>query len=221
MNKIIEQIEKESLIAIMRGVPDDKCVKVAEAIINGGVKILEVAFNPSDPDTIQKTTKIIRDIKNAFGDQIMIGAGTVIYEEYVKAAYECGAEFIYSPDTDTDIIRLTKELGLVSIPGAITPTECKQALKAGADIIKLFPTTEADLGYILNITRPLSHMKFVCTGGVNPDTIEKFLSVGAIGLGTGISIIRPDLVESENYTEITNLAKKHVEIIKNFKENNK
>ena len=219
MNKIINTIEKESLIAIMRGVPDDKCLKVAKAIIDGGVKILEVAFNPSDPDTIQKTSKIIRDIKNEFGDNILIGAGTVIYEDYLVAAYESGAEFIYSPDTDADIIRLTKKLGLVSIPGAITPTECKQALKAGADIIKLFPTTENDLGYIVNISRPLSHMKFICTGGVNLDTIEKFLSIGAIGLGTGISIIRPDLVESDNYQEIANLAKKHVDIIKEFKEN--
>ncbi len=217
MNNVIELIEKESLIAIMRGVPEDKCIQVARAVIKGGVKILEVAFDPSDPDTIQKTTKIIRNIKNELGDSVTIGAGTVIYEEYLMAAYESGAQFIYSPDTDTDIIRLTKKLGLVSIPGAITPTECKQALKAGADIIKLFPTTEADLGYIVNISRPLSHMKFICTGGVNLDTIEKFLSVGAIGLGTGISIIRPDLVDNEDYNEITNLAKKHVDTISWYK----
>lgn len=219
MNKqeLIQLIEQEGLIAIIRGIEEEKCIKIAKALIDGGVKILEVAFNPSDNTTIETTAHIIKRIKETYKDQLTVGAGTVIYEEYLKAAYEAGAEFIYSPDTDTDIIKMTNEFGLVSIPGAITPTECKTAMKAGADIIKLFPTTENDLGYIVNITRPLSHMKFVCTGGVNLDTIEKFLSAGAIGVGTGISIIKPELVENEDYEEMTNLARKHVEIIKNFK----
>ena len=111
-------------------------------------------------------------------------------------------------------IRLTKKLGLVSIPGALTPSECKTAYKNGADIIKLFPATVDKIDYIINITRPLSHIPFICTGGTNENTIEAFIKAGATGVGTGLSILKPELIESENYAEITRLARLHVDRIK-------
>ena len=110
-----------------------------------------------------------------------------------------------------DIIRLTKKLGLISIPGALTPTEAMTAYRAGADIVKLFPITKDDLGYLVNITRPLSHIPFLCTGGVNPDTVGSFFTAGACAVGTGISILKPDLIAAKNYEAITRLAAIHVE----------
>ena len=163
---------------------------------------------------MQKTTALIKEVKDKLGDKMTVGAGTVICEEYLVAAYNAGAEFIFSPDTDVDIIRLTKKLGLVSIPGALTPSECKTAYKNGADIIKLFPATVDKIDYIINITRPLSHIPFICTGGTNENTIEAFIKAGATGVGTGLSILKPELIESENYAEITRLARLHVDRIK-------
>ena len=208
-----EIIKKEGLIVIFRGVELCKMEKTLNALYDGGVRIIEIAFNPSDSETIAKTTDLIKEARRVMGDKILIGAGTVICEEYVVAAYEAGVDFIFSPDTDLDVIRLTKKLGMVSIPGALTPTECKIAFKNGADIIKLFPSTINDIDYITGITRPLSHIPFICVGGTNENTIEAFIKAGAKGVGTGISILKPDLIEKEDYTEITRLAKLHIDKI--------
>lgn len=209
-----EIIEKEGLIVIFRGVPLEKIEKTVKALYEGGVRIIEIAFNPSDSDTINKTTALIKEARRVMGDKILIGAGTVINEEYVVAAYDAGVDFIFSPDTDVDVIRLTKKLGLVSIPGALTPTECKTAFKNGADIIKLFPATINDIDYITGITRPLSYIPFICVGGTTENTIEAFIKAGAKGVGTGISILKPELIEKDNYAEIIRLAKLHIDKIK-------
>ena len=206
-------IKEHGLIVIFRGVELSKIPAVAKALYDGGARIVEVAFNPSDCDTVKKTTDIIKKIYETMGDKLMVGAGTVISKEYVDAAYNAGAKFIFSPNTDTEIIRYTKELGLVSIPGAFTPSEVMTAYNAGADIIKMFPITKDDIGYLVNITRPLSHIPFICVGGTNPDTIEAFIKAGAKGVGTGISILKPELIEKEDYAEITSLTKQHLEKI--------
>lgn len=213
MNRV-EIIKKEGLIVIFRGVGIEKIAKTAQALYDGGVKIIEIAFEPSDSKTAIKTAELIKEVKNKLGNKMLIGAGTVISNEYLDAAYEAGAEFIFSPDTDVDIIKRTKKLGLVSIPGAFTPTECKTAYKTGADIIKLFPTTIDDINYILNITRPLSNIPFICVGGINENTIASFIKAGAVGVGTGISILKPELIEHENYSEITRLVKLHTDRIR-------
>lgn len=209
-----EIIEREGLVVIFRGVPFEKIENTVKALYEGGVRIIEIAFNPSDADTINKTTALIKEARRVMGDKMLIGAGTVICEKYVVSAYEAGVDFIFSPDTDIDVIRLTKSLGLVSIPGALTPTECKTAYKNGADIVKLFPATINDIDYIVGITRPLSHIPFICVGGTNEDTIKAFIKAGAKGVGTGISILKPELIANDDYAEITRLAKLHLDRIK-------
>lgn len=218
MNELIKLIEQEGLVVIMRGVDPERSVKVAEALVKGGVKLLEVTFDPSDPDTAEKTAGVITRLSKEFDGKLIMGAGTVIRPEYVKAAKNAGAKYIISPNVDPEIIRLTKELGMLSMPGAYTPSECMNALNAGADIVKLFPTTVQDIGYIINISRPLSHMKFLCTGGVTDENAAvKFLEAGASAVGTGLSVINPEMVKNEDYDGITELARRHVDAIKAFK----
>lgn len=213
MNDII----KEGLIIIFRGVPEEKLVRTIQAVYDGGGRIMEIAFDPSDKNTIEKTSRLIKIAVDAFGDKIMVGAGTVINTEFVVAAYNAGAKFIFSPTVNLDVIHLTKKLGMISIPGAFTPTECATAYDNGADIIKLFPVTKDDLGYIVNIARPLSHIPFICVGGTNVDTIKGFMESGAVGVGTGISILDKESIEKEDYDNITRLTKLHVEQVKKFK----
>lgn len=215
MNKFIKD---HGLIVIMRGVELEKASDVAKALYDGGARVIEVAFNPSDPDTVAKTTAIIKKIYQTLGDKILVGAGTVISPEYVIAAAEAGAKFIFSPNTDIEVIKKTKELGLVSIPGALTPSEVMSAYNAGADLIKLFPITKKDVDYVIGITRPLSHVPFICVGGVDLDTIELYIKAGALGVGTGISILKPELLEAQDYDAITNLTAKHLEIINKAKQ---
>ena len=201
------------LIVIFRGVDLEKIPAVCNALYDGGARIVEVAFNPSDSDTINKTTAIIKKIYETMGNKLMVGAGTVISKEFADAAYNAGAKFIFSPNSDVEVIKHTKKLGLVSIPGAFTPSEVMTAYNAGADIIKMFPITKDDIGYLINIMRPLSHIPFICVGGTNPDTIETFIKAGAKGVGTGISILKPELIENGDYDEITNLTRIHLEKI--------
>ena len=215
MNKFIED---HGLIVIFRGVDIDKIEDTVKAVYDGGARVVEVAFNPSDPDTINKTTAIIKKIREVLGEKIMVGAGTVISTEFVNAAYEAGAKFIFSPNTDVEVIKLTKKLGLVSIPGSLTPSEMMTAYQAGADLIKLFPITKNDLDYVVGITRPLSHIPFLCVGGTNLDTIECFIKAGAKGVGTGISILKPELIQSGDFKEITRLTQLHLEKIKQARE---
>ena len=203
-------IRKAGLVPVVVIEDADKAVPTAKALYAGGVRVMETTFNPSDPDTIEKTKKTIEILRNT-ADDLLVGAGTVIDEAYAVAAYEAGAKFILSPDTNPDIIRLTKKLGMLSIPGAYTPSEVMSAWRAGADMVKMFPITKDDIGYLINITRPLSHIPFLCTGGVNPDTIGSFFEAGASAVGTGISILKQELTAAHDYDAITALAKLHIE----------
>ncbi len=206
-------IEKEKLIVIFRGVKKEQLDKLLLALYRGGVRVIEIAYNHSDPDTIVKTCDLIRTAKEIMHDKMMIGAGTVLSEKMVVEAHKAGAEFIFSPNVNVDVIKLTKELGLISIPGAMTPSECMTAYDAGADVIKMFPITLNEVDYLKNIMRPLSHIPFICVGGVSIEAIPAYMEAGAIGVGTGISILKPELLETENYNEIEKLARKHIEAL--------
>ena len=210
MNKFIEE---HGLITIIRNIELVQIPNVVNALYDGGARVVEVAFNPSDPNTIEKTTAIIRRINEVMGDKLMVGAGTVISEEFLNAAFDAKEKFIFSPNTDIEIIKKTKEWGMISIPGALTPSEIMKAYNAGADLIKLFPITKNEIDYVINVTRPLSHIPFICVGGTNIDTIELFIKAGAKGVGTGISILKPELIDTNNYSEIAKLTKQHLEKI--------
>ena len=209
-------IEKEKLIVIFRGVKKEQMPKLLPVLYRAGVRIIEIAYNHRDSKTIETTCELIKTAKEIMGDKMMVGAGTVLNKKMVVEAYKAGAEFIFSPNVNTDVIKLTKELGLISIPGAYTPTECMTAYDAGADVIKMFPITLNDVDYIKNIMRPLSHVPFICVGGVSVEAIPAYMEAGAIGVGTGISILKPELLEAEKYDEIEKLAKAHVDVLKQY-----
>ena len=214
MSKLITDA---GLILILRNFPENKLCQLIPRMVRAGVKAVEVAFNPSLDDTAETTCGMMKKIIELSEGKMIVGAGTILYPQWVKAAKDAGCQFIFSPNTDTEIIKLTKELGMISIPGAYTPSEVMTAHNAGADLIKLFPITVNEIGYFKNIKGPLSHIKYVLTGGVNPDTIVPFLEAGAVGLGMGISILKPELVATDDFDEIERLARLHVEIIENFR----
>ncbi len=206
-------IEKEKLIVIFRGVKKEQLPKLLPALYEGGVRIIEIAFNHSDIDTVKTTCELIREAKRIMGEKMFVGAGTVISKALAEEAHSAGAEFIFSPNVNVDVIKRTKQLGMLSIPGAYTPSEIMTAYDAGADVIKLFPITVNEVGYVKNITRPLSHVPFICVGGVSPEAIPLYMEAGAIGVGTGISILKPELLEANDYESITELAKAHIKAL--------
>lgn len=213
MHDFLSVLRKERFIAIARGIAACDIAKVTEALYEGGVRFFEITFNPSRPETAEETALSIREAIKAAGAGMAIGAGTVICREYLEAAFQAGAGYIISPDTDEEIIKRTKELGLYSIPGAYTPTEIKAAYKAGADVVKLFPITVNEIPYLKNISAPLPHIPFLTTGGVNPDTAAAFIEAGAVAVAAGASVVKPDLVRNGDFAEITRLAALHVKAV--------
>lgn len=213
--EVKEAILKEQIVVILRRVPIDKIGKLAQALVAGGIRLLEVTFDQVDPDPIGTYQASIRAIREAVGNQLTLGSGTTLTAEQVDAAQAVGAQFIISPNADEDVIRRTKELGMVSIPGAMTPTEICQAYKWGADIVKLFPADDLGYHYIWNIRGPITHIPLMATGGVNAETIPLYFKQGIQAVGTGGSIVKRDLLEAEDYDAIRELAKKHVDAIRN------
>ena len=211
---IIRKIDQEKLIAIVRGIAPEKCVRFADAIYEGGFRLMEITFNLKDPSSWQQTADAIKACCDKYEGRMDFGAGTVVSTELAEMAAAGGAKFIVSPDTNPAVIKRTVELGMVSLPGALTPSEVLTAHFAGADFVKLFPITKNDIGYLKNVTSPLSHIPFICTGGVDPETIPLFFEAGVSGVGTGASIFRPDLVRTLDLPAVTALAQRHVAAVR-------
>ena len=169
----LDFISQNKVITICRRVYGEDLLKLADALYAGGIKMIEVTFDQADPDCIEKTGECIRALCDRFGDKMMFGAGTVLNAEQVEAAAKAGARYIISPNVDADVIAKTKELGLVSMPGAMTPSEILTAHKLGADIVKLFPAGYLGFGYIKDILGPISHVKLCATGGVTEAVLRR------------------------------------------------
>lgn len=205
---VIKKIMENKIIAIVRGVEPEKTVKVAKALSDGGITLVEVTFNQKNPALFKDTVTAIKAIKTNC-PEICVGAGTVLSKEQVDLALSAGAEYIISPDTDDEVIKYTVEKGLVSLPGAYTATEVKKAHQAGADFVKLFPCSDAH--YLKALKAPLSHIKFLAVGGVNVDNASEFIKAGAVGVGVGSSLVKKDWVDGGEFEKITQIAKKFVE----------
>ena len=206
--QVIQKVLDEKIIAIVRGVEVEKAVKAAEALYAGGIKLVEITFNQKDPASWCKTAEAIRQIKEKMDDKMLVGAGTVTSPELVQMAADAGAAYIISPDTDVAVIAKTRELGLVSMPGAYTATEAKQAHVAGADFVKLFPCIEGAPAYLKALCAPFNHIRFLAVGGVNADNAADFMKAGAVGVGVGGSLVNKKWVDAGEYDRITEEAKR-------------
>ena len=209
----MELIRKHRFIGILRHIPGELALKTVKAMYDGGIRIFEVTFDPSHPELARQTGDVIRQLRSAFGSDVSVGCGTAVDVHYAKIAAESGAEFIVSPCSDPEVIRYTKDQGLISIPGAYTPTEIQQAYRWGADIVKIFPILPDGLPYLKNVISPMSHIPFMVTGGINPTTIRSFLDTGAVAVAAGATIATRDLALSGDFETIRLNAKKHVDAI--------
>lgn len=212
MNKqeLIARIAREKLIVIVRGIGTEAIIPLAEAMYRGGVRVLEITYAADGSIPEEETARAIRMLKEHFGDRMSIGAGTVLSEHQVELTHAAGGEFIISPDTNPDVIARTASLGLVSIPGALTPTEAQNAHRAGADFVKLFPITSLGPAYVKAVRAPLSHIRFLAVGGVDEKNMKDYLRAGICGFGIGSNLVKKDLIEAGDFDGITALTKNFV-----------
>ena len=204
---VIRDIEENKIIVVMRGFTTEQLVHSVAAMEKGGVKLVEVTFDQSGVVSDDTIASHIRTLKENFEGRVRIGVGTVMSEEQVELAYKAGAEFILSPDCYDKVVKKTRELGMVSIPGVFTPTEAANAHRYGADFVKLFPNSEIKLSYLKNLIAPLSHIKFLAFGGVNHETMMDYLDAGAKGIGVATAILNREAIFAGDYEEITRRAR--------------
>ena len=178
----LAHILKYKIIAIIRGMKPEDVMQVAAALYEGGVRTLEVTLN--SPNALP----LIQQLASTMSDKILVGAGTVLDAAEAQACIEAGARFIISPIVDVATIKKTKELGVVSMPGAYTATEIVLAHRAGADIIKVFPAS-VGAAYIKDLRGPLSHIPMMPTGGVTIENIHEFKTAGAVAYGIGSALV--------------------------------
>lgn len=211
MEKTVKQIEENKIIVIVRGVEREKLIPLVKAMYDGGIRLVECTYDASGKISDQEIASNIKMLCDYFKDKMIIGAGTVLTENQVKLTAEAGGKFIISPDTNLEIIDFTKKCGLVSIPGALTPSEVAAAVRYGADFVKVFPVDLFGSKYIKTLKAPLSHAKLLAVNGITGENMGEYLSAGAVGVGVGSGIVNKKMIENNDFAGITKLAKEYTE----------
>lgn len=205
MNMILES----KIVAIVRGISSDKIINTVQALKDGGIVCVEVTFDAKSEEKSKDTLKSISMIKEHFGDSIAVGAGTVLTQRNVQQAAEAGAQYMISPNTCEAVIKETKRLGLISIPGAATPTEIINAYDMGADIVKLFPAATLGLAYVKALMGPISHIPITAVGGINAQNANDFINAGCVGVSVGGNLVNKKLIEAGDFEAIKRLAQEY------------
>ena len=205
---ISARIIELGLVAIIRTPTRELVIPVCEALINGGLLVVEVTM------TVPDALAALREMGEKFGSRALVGAGTILNAQQCNAAIDAGAEFIVTPITKTEIVAAAHARNKPVMLGAYTPTEAQLGHEAGADFIKIFPADKLGPGYIKNIRAPLPHLRVVPTGGVDLQTAPEFLKAGCAALGVGSSLVSAEILKTRNWPELTRLAGEFVRVVK-------
>lgn len=212
--KIMQSILQNKLIVIVRNVEKDKMIPLAEALYAGGIRLMEVTYCADGRIPHRETAESIGMLTEHFQGKMAIGAGTVLTPEQVEQTKQAGGTFIISPDVNGAVIAKTKELGLVSIPGALTPSEIRQAHDFGADFVKVFPAGSMGADYIRAVAAPLSHIKLLAVGGICDTDMAEYSAAGVCGFGIGSALIKKQYLADNNWEAITEMAKTYTAVIR-------
>lgn len=213
MKQILDVIKSEKIVAILRGIPTDKMTSVITALYNGGIRVLEITFNQKSETKLEDTAYAIRLAKSLFPD-MHVGAGTTMSIAEVHAAHDAGAEFILAPNVNEHVIREAVNLGMLAVPGALTPTEIVTAYEYGAQVVKLFPAGNFGTSYVKAITAPISHIPLMAVGGIDLNNMNDFLNAGICSVGIGSCLTEKKLIENNDWDALKELTRKYVEAAK-------
>ncbi|HZG75335.1 MAG TPA: bifunctional 4-hydroxy-2-oxoglutarate aldolase/2-dehydro-3-deoxy-phosphogluconate aldolase [Paenibacillus sp.] len=204
---LLQVIERNKIVAIFRGVSGEGADRGAEALIRGGVKVLEVTMNT------EGAMASLANWRKKYEGEAFLGAGTVLDLEMAKVAVASGAQFLISPNLDEDVVRYGIEQGVDVFPGVMTPTEIVRAWKAGARAVKLFPMASLGIQYLKDIRAPLDNIPMIVTGGVNLANIADFVKAGVAGVGLGSNLVEKTLIAEGKFDELEANARKYVDAV--------
>ena len=206
--EIIQRLLDPGIIAIIRADSSDRLLPAAEALLAGGVTAVEITM--TTPNAIGS----IGDIAAKLGEQILMGVGSIIDPETARIAILAGAEFVVTPVTRPEVIRMCNRYGKPIASGAFTPTECLLAHESGADFVKLFPADQVGPTYIKNLLAPLPMLQIIPTGGVNASTAAAFLQAGSAALGVGTALVSRDILAESAWKKLTGRAAELVQAVR-------
>jgi 2-dehydro-3-deoxyphosphogluconate aldolase/(4S)-4-hydroxy-2-oxoglutarate aldolase len=204
----LRQILDCGIVAVVRSPDSQQLVEVTRALADGGISVVEITM--SVPDALG----VLRQVRQALGERVLLGAGTVLDAETARAVVVAGAEFIVAPTVNYEVIRLCRRYDKLVMPGAFSPTEVLSAWEAGADIVKVFPADVLGPDYFKALRGPLPQIRLMPTGGVDLNTAAAFLKAGACCLGVGGQLVEPKAVAERNFDRIRDLARQYVAIVK-------
>ena len=208
--EILNALMKYKIVAIVRGQRPEDMLRLAGALYEGGIRFMEITFRQDAPESWRETAEAIRSVARAYKGRIFAGAGTVMRPEQLEMARAAGAGYIISPNADERIIRATRDMGLVSLPGALTPTEIAAAHEWGADVVKVFPAGDMGPGYMKSVCAPLKHIPMMAVGGITEKNAADFIAAGAVGLGVGGNLVNSGWIREGRFDLITALAAEYV-----------
>ena len=208
-NDVIKQIRDTGIIPVVRANSADDAMSAIDAIREGGVSVLEITM------TVPGALNVIAQVAARYGDNVIVGAGTVLDAETARACILNGAQFVVSPALNLETIACCRKYGIVVLPGALTPTEVVAAWTAGADFVKVFPAGSlGGASYIKSLKAPLPQIEMVPTGGVSMKTAADFIKAGSSALGVGADLVDLKAIRDGQLSVITERAKQYVEIVR-------
>ncbi len=206
-------IERVGLIPVLRAKNPSQAHAVVQAMIAGGVTVVEVTM------TVPGAIDVLRELKQEYGSRLLLGSGTVTTPAEAQATINAGAEFVVSPSLHPEVIQVTRTNGKLSIPGALTPTEVITAHRAGADYVKVFPCSAmGGAPYLKALLAPFPFLKLIPTGGVTLDTAASFIQSGARALGVGSDLVNLAAVDSGHPEKITETARAYLRIFADLRQ---
>ena len=198
----VTEIKKRAVIAVVRGATKDTILPITNALKLGGVTGIEITMET--PNALG----LIEKVATAYKEDVLVGAGTVLDPETARAAIMSGAKFVFSPTVNKKTIEMTKRYGLISVPGAFTPTEILSAYEYGADLIKAFPANAVGPDYFKSIAGPLPHIPLMPTGGIDLNNAGLYIKAGAVAVGVGGTLVKAKPIFTEKDLEaLTEKAK--------------
>lgn len=206
----LDRVLQSGIVAVIRS-SDVAVLGVAEALVAGGVDVVEITF------TVPRADVVVARLAEQMGDRALVGAGTVLDAETARIAILAGAKFVVTPVVSLGVIELCRRYGVPVFCGAFTPTEVLTAWQAGADIVKVFPAEIGGPAHLKALRGPLPQIRLMPTGGVNLQTAAEFLRAGACALGVGGALVDERTIAAREFERITSLARQFTEIVQTFR----
>ncbi|HPN34709.1 MAG TPA: bifunctional 2-keto-4-hydroxyglutarate aldolase/2-keto-3-deoxy-6-phosphogluconate aldolase [bacterium] len=206
--KNLQSLMDSGIVAIVRANTSEGLLRVVEAIEKGGVRAIEVTM------TTPKAIETIAAVTEKYQGDVLVGVGTVLDEATARMAILAGAKFVVAPNLNEEVVRTARRYSRIVMPGAFTPTEIVRAWEAGADVVKVFPTSSVGPDYIKDLKGPLPHISMLPTGGVTVDNAGAFIKAGACAVAVGGNLASANAISEGRYEEITQNAARFVEAVK-------